>query len=45
LNIHLHGLVLDGVYRRRDSCGASSFLEAGAPTDDELHVLLQIIIA
>jgi hypothetical protein len=38
LNIHLHGLVLDGVYR----CGADGaleFVEVDAPTDDELHAL------
>jgi hypothetical protein len=36
LNIHLDCLVLDGVYR----CGADGlpvFVEAGAPTDDQLH--------
>ena len=33
LNIHLHCLVLDGVYRC-DGDGAPSFVEAGAPTDD-----------
>ena len=36
LNIHLHCLVLDGVYRC-DGDGAPSFVEAGAPTDEELH--------
>jgi hypothetical protein len=44
LNIHLHGLLLDGVYR----CGADGvpeFVEAGSPTDDEVHALLQAIIA
>jgi hypothetical protein len=44
LNIHLHCLVLDGVYR----CGADgvpTFVEAGAPTDDQLHALLQTVIA
>ncbi|MBK6862435.1 MAG: transposase [Ideonella sp.] len=44
LNIHLHCLVLDGVYR----CGADgvpSFVEVNAPTDDELHALLQTVIA
>jgi hypothetical protein len=43
LNIHLHCLVLDGVYR----CGADgspAFIEADAPTDDELHALLQTVI-
>jgi hypothetical protein len=44
LNIHLHCLVLDGVYR----CGADGvpgFIEAGAPTDEELHALLRTVIA
>jgi hypothetical protein len=44
LNIHLHCLVLDGVYR----CGADgspAFIEADASTDDELHALLQTVIA
>ncbi|NDY93968.1 transposase [Ideonella livida] len=44
LNIHLHCLVLDGVYR----CGADGspvFVEAAAPTDDELHALLQTVMA
>jgi uncharacterized protein (DUF983 family) len=44
LNIHLHCLVLDGVYR----CGAdggAEFVEVGAPTDDEVHALLQTLIA
>jgi len=36
LNIHLHCLVLDGVYRRATD-GVPAFIEAGAPTDDELH--------
>ncbi len=43
LNIHLHCLVLDGVYR----CGADGvpgFIEAGAPADDELDVLLHTVI-
>ncbi len=43
LNIHLHCLVLDGVYR----CGADGvpvFVQAGAPTDDELHALLQTFV-
>ena len=44
MNIHLHCLVLDGVYR----CGADgspAFIEAGAPTDGELDALLHTIIA
>ena len=43
LNVHLHCLVLDGVYR----CGADGvpeFFEAGSPTDREVHALLQAII-
>ena len=43
LNVHLHCLVLDGVYRC-DADGAPVFVEAGAPTDDELHALLQTVI-
>jgi hypothetical protein len=39
LNIHLHGLGLDGVYRC-DADGAPSFVEAGAPTGEELQALL-----
>jgi hypothetical protein len=38
LNIHRHCLVLDGVYRCHAD-GVPSFVEAGAPTDDELHAL------
>ena len=42
LNIHLHCLVLDGVYLNRD--GAAVFHEAAAPSSDELEaVLLKII--
>ncbi len=44
LNIHLHCLVLDGVYR----CGADGepvFIEVQAPTDEALHALLQTVIA
>ena len=44
LNIHLHCLVLDGVYRR-GADGAPVFIEGDAPTDDELHALLQTLIA
>ena len=40
LNIHVHCRVLDGVYRC-DSDGVPSFVEVAAPTDDELHELLQ----
>ena len=42
LNIHLHCLVLDGVYLNRD--GAAVFYEAAPPSTDELEaVLLKII--
>jgi hypothetical protein len=44
LDIHLHCLVLDGVYRC-GADGAPAFVEAGAPTDDELHALLQTVIS
>ncbi len=44
LNVPLHCLVLDGVYRC-DADGAPGFIEAGAPTDDELDALLHTIIA
>ena len=44
LNIHLHCLVLDGVYRC-DADGSPAFIEADAPTDDELNALLHTVIA
>ncbi|WP_409981725.1 transposase [Roseateles sp.] len=44
LNIHLHCLVLDGVYRC-DADGAPVFIRADAPTDDELRRLLQTVVA
>jgi hypothetical protein len=44
LNIHLHCLVRDGVYRC-DADGVPDFSEASAPTDDEMHALLQTLIA
>ena len=44
LNIHLHCLVLDGVYRC-GADGAPTFIEADAPTDDELNALLHTVIA
>jgi Putative transposase len=44
LNIHLHWLVLDGVYRCNGD-GKPTFVEADAPTDDEVHALLQTLIA
>jgi hypothetical protein len=40
----MHCLVLDGVYRR-DADGLPSFIEASTPTDEELHAMLQAIIA
>jgi hypothetical protein len=40
---HLHCLMLDGVYRC-DADGTVDFIEAGAPTDGELHALLQTVI-
>ena len=42
LNIHLHCLVLDGVYRRTD--GEPVFVEGPTPTDEELQALLHRII-
>ena len=42
LNIHLHCLVLDGVYRRTE--GEPDFQEARAPSRDELADLLDKII-
>jgi hypothetical protein len=44
LNTHLHCLVLDGVYRS-GADGTPAFIEADAPTDNELHALLQTVIA
>jgi len=43
LNIHLHCLVLDGVYRR-GSEGAPEFVEVPAPTDEALQAVLHKII-
>lgn len=43
LNIHLHCLVLDGVYRRSE--GEPVFQQVRAPTRDELQGLLDKIIA
>ena len=43
LNIHLHCLVLDGVYRRSAE-GAPQFVEVAAPTDEALQALLHKII-
>ena len=43
LNIHLHCLVLDGVYRR-SAGGTPAFVEAPAPTDEALQTVLHKII-
>ncbi len=43
LNIHLHCLVLDGVYGCGDG-GVPSFVETDEPTDEELHTLLKTVI-
>ena len=43
LNIHLHCLVFDGVYRRTE--GVPVFQQARAPTGDELAAMLDKIIA
>ena len=43
LNIHLHCLVLDGVYRRSAE-GAPEFVEAPMPTDQALQAVLHRII-
>jgi Putative transposase len=44
LNIHLHCLVLDGVYRTKPN-GELVFIPASAPTDQALQLLLRFIIA
>ena len=43
LNIHLHCLVLDGVYRRGTD-DAPEFVEVPEPTDEALQVVLHKII-
>ncbi len=43
LNIHLHCLVLDGVYRR-GSDGVPEFVEVPAPTNEALQAVLRKII-
>jgi Putative transposase len=43
LNIHLHCLVLEGVYRTNAS-GESEFVEAAAPSDEQVWEVLQSII-
>jgi hypothetical protein len=44
LNIHLHCLVLNGVYRQGANC-APGFVEAAAPTDAEPDALPQTVVA
>lgn len=44
LDIHLHCLVLDDVYRC-DAEGMPSFIDVGAPGDKGLLALLQTVIA
>jgi hypothetical protein len=43
LNIHMHCLVLDGVYRSGTE-GTPSFVEVAAPTDEALQAVLHKII-
>ena len=43
MNIHLHCLVLDGVYRRGID-GAPEFVEVAEPTDEALQAVLRKII-
>ena len=43
LNIHLHCLVLDGVYRRGTD-GVPDLVEAPAPTDEAMRTVLHKII-
>jgi hypothetical protein len=43
LNIHLHCLVLDGVYRRGTD-GEAAFVEVAAPSDEALQAVLHKII-
>jgi hypothetical protein len=43
LNVHPHCLVLDGVYRRGIE-GTPEFVEAPAPTEEALQVVLQKVI-
>jgi hypothetical protein len=40
LNVHLHVLVLDGVYVR-DADGRLRFAEIDPPTHDDLHAIVQ----
>ena len=43
LNIHLHCLVLDGVYRRWID-GAPEFVDVSEPSDDALQAVLHKIV-
>lgn len=43
LNVHLHCLALDGVYRS-GADGAAGLVEAAAPSDEQFSALLQTII-
>jgi len=40
INVHLHCLVMDGVYQC-DIGGTVEFVEVGAPTGDDMYALLQ----
>ena len=44
LNTHLHALVLDGVYQTGEAEGAPVFIEATAPSNEQLQTLLHKII-
>ena len=44
LNTHLHALVLDGVYHTSADAGAPVFIEACAPSHEQLQTLLDKII-
>ena len=44
LNTHLHALVLDGVYQTGEAEGAPLFIEATAPSNEQLQTLLDKII-
>ena len=44
LNTHLHALVLDGVYQTGEAEGAPLFIEATAPSHEQLQTLLNKII-
>jgi hypothetical protein len=44
LNTHLHGLALDGVYQTSEDEGAPVFIEATAPSNEQLQTVLDPII-